>query len=73
MQIDIAELRKLTVAERLQLVDDIWESIAADADGGAITSEQLAEVQARRAEHARDAQSAIPWEHILAEGLARAA
>jgi putative addiction module component (TIGR02574 family) len=73
MPIDIAELRKLTVAERLQLVDDIWESIAVDADASPLTAEQLSEARARRAEHLQDAASAVPWEHVLAEGLARAA
>ncbi len=73
MPIDIAELRKLTVAERLQLVDDIWESLSADAEEAPLTAAQLAEVRFRHAEHLSDPGSALPWEQLLAEGLARAA
>lgn len=72
MSIDIAELRKLSVAERLQLVDDIWESIAVDTEDAPLTAAQLAEVRLRRQEHERDPASAVPWEQVLAEGLARA-
>lgn len=73
MHIDINELRKLSVAERLQLVDDIWESIAVDADDAPLTTAQLAEVRSRREEHRGDPASAVAWESVLAEGLARAA
>lgn len=73
MHIDIAELRKLSVAERLQLVDDIWESIAADAEDAPLSAAHLAEVRSRRAEHLGDPASAVTWEQVLAEGLARAA
>ncbi|MFT7721503.1 MAG: addiction module protein [Roseateles sp.] len=72
MAIDIAELRKLTVAERLQLVDDIWESIAADTDDAPLSAPQLAEVRLRREEHRREPANTVPWEQVLAEGLARA-
>lgn len=73
MHIDITELRKLSVAERLQLVDDIWESIAADADEAPLTAAQLDEARSRREEHLGDPASAVSWESVLAEGLARAA
>lgn len=73
MHIDITELRKLSVAERLQLVDDIWESIAADADEAPLTAAQLDEARSRREEHLDDPASAVSWESVLAEGLARAA
>jgi putative addiction module component (TIGR02574 family) len=42
----IDELRKLSVAERIQLVEDLWDSIAADSDLP-LTDAQKAELDRR--------------------------
>jgi putative addiction module component (TIGR02574 family) len=61
------ELLKLSEAERIQLVQDLWDSIPAASPELALDEEQLLEWERRVAEHQADAASAIPWD----EGRAR--
>ena len=61
------DYRKLSIPERLQLVEDIWDSIAQDAKALPLTPEQQAELDRRWAEHERDPASAIPREQIRNE------
>ena len=68
---DLAALRQLSVAERLQLVEDLWDGIAADAPDEAfpITPELAAELDHRLAEHEADPTSALPWDEVRARIL----
>ena len=70
---DLARLRELSVAERLQLVEDLWDSIAEDAPEAAlpITPELAAELDRRLAEHRANPEATIPWETVRAELMAR--
>jgi len=61
------DYRKLSIPERLDLVEDIWDSIAQDAQALAITAEERAELDRRWADHERDPNSAIPWEIVRDE------
>lgn len=59
--------RQLALAERIQLVEDIWDSIAEETRGGlALTPEQQAELDRRWAEHQADPSSGVPWEQVRA-------
>jgi putative addiction module component (TIGR02574 family) len=63
---DLAEeIRRLSVDARIRLVQEIWESIAADTKPPP-TDAQRSEIAWRIAEHERDPSSAIPWEDALA-------
>ncbi len=62
--VPIEELLKLSVAERIQLVEDLWDSIAADADDFPLTDAQKAELDRRLEEHEADPGSAIPWAEV---------
>lgn len=63
----LAELLELSPAERIQLAEDLWDSVSADADNlPPLTDAQLAEVQRRLADHRRDPSTAIPWEEVRA-------
>lgn len=62
---------RLSVEDRLALVDAIWESIASDAERCPLTEEQQREVDRRLAAHRANPQAAIPWEQVEAEALAR--
>ena len=44
---DLKQLRSLPVAERLELVEDLWDSIAEDAGGLQPTAAQVAELDRR--------------------------
>jgi putative addiction module component (TIGR02574 family) len=60
-----AEYMKLSVSERIQLVEDIWDSIAADTPNTVELSQtQKAELHRRVAAHRADPSTAIPWEQV---------
>ena len=63
-----AKLHELPLEERIRLVEDLWDSIAAEASQSVpLTEEQLAELQRRSRAHQQDPASAIPWELVRAE------
>ena len=47
MSTQLSEILQLSVAERIQLVEDIWDSIAAVPDTISLTEEQQAELECR--------------------------
>ncbi len=63
-KVQIDELLKLSVAERIQLVEDLWDSIAADPENVPLSEPQLKELGRRLAEHGASPDSAIPWEEV---------
>lgn len=64
--VDLDALRRLSVAERLQLVEDLWDSIAQEAPDEAfpITRELVAELDRRLTEHEANPSAAIPWPEV---------
>lgn len=61
---------RLSVAERLQLVEEIWDSIAADAVFH-LTDEQKHEIDRRLAAHEANPDEAVPWEVVKSQAEAR--
>jgi putative addiction module component (TIGR02574 family) len=61
------DYRKLSVPERIRLVEDIWCSIAADTPGVAVPQAVLEEAERRHAEHRQDPGSGIRGEQVRAE------
>jgi putative addiction module component (TIGR02574 family) len=61
------ELRKLSLAERLELVEELWDSIAAERDQQPfpLTAEQRADLERQLAEADADPASGAPWEEVL--------
>jgi putative addiction module component (TIGR02574 family) len=58
----------LSVAERIQLAEDIWDSIAAEgADSASLSAAQRLEIQNRVQAHDKDPSTALPWEQVRAE------
>jgi putative addiction module component (TIGR02574 family) len=64
--IPFSDLLKLSPAERIQLAQDLWDSIAEEDDALPLTDEQRAELDRRMAEHARDPSSSVPWSEVRA-------
>jgi putative addiction module component (TIGR02574 family) len=62
---------RLSVADRIALVQEIWDSIAADVEQAPLTEAQRQEVDRRLAAHRANPQAAVPWEQVEAEALAR--
>ncbi|MBL8897035.1 MAG: addiction module protein [Planctomycetes bacterium] len=64
----LLDFSHLSLAERLLLVEDLWDSIAAETDAmPALTEAERAELRRRLASHDLDPSSAIPWDRVRAE------
>jgi putative addiction module component (TIGR02574 family) len=61
------DYRGLSIAERLRLVEDIWDSIARDTGAVPVPPEVLDEAERRLAEHRRDPTTGIPGDQVRAE------
>lgn len=62
-----SRLRDLSVDERLRLIEDLWDSIAADQQGLPLTAEQKAELDRRLDAYEADADTGRPAEDVIAE------
>lgn len=65
-QVSVAEILELPVAERIRLVELIWDSIAAVPEAIPISDELKAELDRRLAEFEADPDAGSPWEEIRA-------
>jgi putative addiction module component (TIGR02574 family) len=63
-QISVAEILKLPLAERIRLVELIWDSIAAVPEAVPIPDELAAELDRRLAEFDADPDAGYPWEEV---------
>jgi putative addiction module component (TIGR02574 family) len=59
----LKELMELTPEERIQLAEDLWDSIATE-EMPPLTGDQMVEMERRIAEHERDPSSALPWDGV---------
>jgi putative addiction module component (TIGR02574 family) len=60
------DFSQLSVAERIILVEQIWDSIAADQAGVPLTPAQEAELDRRMEAHRRSPQEGASWEEVKA-------
>ncbi len=58
---DIAELLKLSADERIQIAEDLLESVAREERVPMLSEEVRAELDRRLAEHDADPSTSIPW------------
>jgi putative addiction module component (TIGR02574 family) len=65
----LVEIRKLSVAERIQLVEDIWDSIAAEPQALSLTVEQREELDRRLADQEANPGAGRPWDEVKARLL----
>ena len=56
----LSELLKLSEAERIQLAQDLWDSIPPTSEALKLTEEQVEEFNRRLAEHRADPSTGIP-------------
>lgn len=57
----------LPISERIQLAEDIWDSIAEDTPGEwPLSANDQAELERRYAAHLADPASSIPWSDVRA-------
>jgi putative addiction module component (TIGR02574 family) len=66
VKVDMDAIKRLSVRERVRLVQDIWETLQPSAEELPLTEGQQRLVDTRLEEHRRDPASAVPWEQIKA-------
>ena len=64
MNAEIAPLFKLSCAERLQLVEDLWDSIAKEADQIPVPDWQIEEVERIRIKAEQNPESLESWDSV---------
>ena len=60
------EILSLSVADRLQLLEEIWDSLAETQEAIPVTDAQRKELARRRRAHARNPSAAKPWTEVRA-------
>jgi len=60
----IGEILQLGVSERIQLAEDIWDSIAAVPDAVPLTDAQREELERRLTAYREDPTLGSPWEEV---------
>jgi putative addiction module component (TIGR02574 family) len=73
MAITLEALRidRLSVEERIDLVQKIWDSIAEDSGIIPLSEAQRRELELRADEDDANPDDVVPWEQVKAESLAR--
>ena len=62
----LSDILDLSVAERIELVQDIWDSIAEMPEDLILTDEQKQELDTRSVQLKSDPNSGIPWDQVKA-------
>ena len=70
MSIDVANILELSVAERIQIVEDIWDSIAADNGKFLLTDDVRAELDSRMKAYEENPDDGVSWD-VLKERLTK--
>lgn len=71
MSVDMSDILELSVPERIQLVGDIWDSIALVPDEVTLTNEQKAELDRRLDDYRASPGGNISWTEVKADVLKR--
>ncbi|CAN5125527.1 hypothetical protein BH09GEM1_BH09GEM1_13140 [soil metagenome] len=69
MEYPALELERMTVGERLQLIEQVWDSLRLQAGVLRLSEDERTLIEARRAEHRADPSAAVEWESVQAELL----
>ena len=59
-----SQIEELSAAEKVELLDAVWESL--EADSSLLTEAQRAELDLRIARHEQNPSDVIPWEQVKA-------
>ena len=70
-KISLADVLDLSVAERIQLAEDIWDTIPKASEAPTITDAQRAELDRRLEAHRKNPDAGSPWEDVKARILGR--
>ena len=70
-KISLADVLELSVAERIQLAEDIWDTIPKASETPKITDAQRAELDRRLEAHRKNPDAGSSWEEVKARILGR--
>ena len=62
-----ADISDMTVEEKLQLIEDLWDSVADDPQAVPLTEAQAKELDRRLNAYRRDGDPGRPWREVLDE------
>jgi putative addiction module component (TIGR02574 family) len=62
---------RLSTVERLALVHEVWDSIAAETEKTPLSEVQQKEIDQRLSAHQANPNAAIPWQQVETEALDR--
>ena len=60
----LAEIAQLSLSERIQLAEDIWDSVGAESELLSITQPQREELEQRLQSHRNDPHSGALWQEV---------
>ena len=69
MRKPIMDFTKLTVAERIQLAEDLWDSLSEAPEVLTLTDAQRAELDRRLQAHRSDPEAVVSWDTLRQELL----
>ena len=64
------EITKMSAAERIQLVEDIWDTIAAEPDAVGLTEAQTQELDRRLDDYHANPQAGSSWQEVYGRTIA---
>ena len=64
MSTQLSDILELTIAERIQLAEDIWDSVAAFPEALPLTDAQKAELDRRLQAYAQNPNEGISWDEL---------
>jgi len=68
----LAEIRTLSIDDRIRLVQAIWDSISTEPKQLELTEAQQLELSRRLVDHEADPQAVVSWQDVKAQALSRA-
>ena len=63
-KITVSDTLTLSIPERIQLVEDIWDSIALEADAVELTEQQKRIIDERLKAYHENPEAGSPWEEV---------
>ena len=69
-KVSVADVLDLSISERIQLVEDIWDSIASIPQSVPLTPGQRAELDRRLEDYRQRPDEGSPWEEVRSRILA---
>lgn len=69
--ISIANILKLGILERIRLVEDVWDSVAAVPDAVSLTDKQKKELDRRLTAYHHNPSAGSPWKEVKKRILSR--